>query len=151
MLREATVDDLPVLIEMMEEFYAKSGYSLDHAEADAAFRLVLDHPHHGAIWLSHDDQNVTGYVVLTVAFEMEFGGLVGRIDDLYVRPVERRKGFANDLLQSLLIDCSDRNLKALHVDVAPDNEAAQTLYKNIGLQLRTDKRDHLTVRLNDEF
>jgi ribosomal protein S18 acetylase RimI-like enzyme len=151
MLREATREDIPILVEVMEEFYAESNFSLDHAEADAAFRVLLDQPFCGAIWLSNDQYGVTGYVILTVTFAMEFGGLVGSIDDLYVRPNARRKGFANELLQSLLIECDDRGLKALHVEVAPENEAAQALYQNFGLQKRTDKRDHLSMLLKGDF
>ena len=151
MIRQASLDDMPVLLEMMEEFYIEGDFILDHVEADAAFRMLLDNPAYGEIWLSHDDQNVTGYVVLTVTFAMEFGGLVGSIDDLYVRPAARRKGFANELLQSLMIESHDRGLEALHVEVAPDNVAAQTLYANFGLMKRKDERDHLTVRLKSEF
>ena len=150
MLREATLDDIPVLVEMMEEFYAESDYSLDHAEAAAAFQSLIDQPQYGAIWLAFEGPDVAGYVILTVRFAMEFGGLDGSIDDLYIRPSARRKGFASKLLQSLLIECDDRGLKALHVEVGPDNEAAQALYQNFGLVKRTGDRDHLSMLFKNE-
>jgi ribosomal protein S18 acetylase RimI-like enzyme len=151
MLREATLDDLPVLVEMMEEFYVESSYSLDHPEATAAFKTLLDQPEYGGIWLALDGSEVVGYVILTVRFAMEFGGLEGSIDDLYIRPSARRRGFANQLLQSVLIECDDRGLKALHVEVGADNEAAQALYQNFGLQKRTGDRDHLTLLTKGSF
>ena len=95
MLREATLDDISVLVDMMEEFYAESDYSLDHVEAAAAFQALISQPHYGAIWLVFDGSKVTGYVILTIRFAMEFGGLDGSIDDLYIRPEARRKGFAS--------------------------------------------------------
>ena len=61
-----------------------------------------------------------------------------------------RKGFASKLLQSLLIECDDRGLKALHVEVGPDNEAAQALYQNFGLVKRTGDRDHLSMLFKNE-
>lgn len=151
MVREATHEDIPVLVDMMQEFYEESAFELDRTNATLAFRTLLDQPSYGAIWLSHDEQIVTGYVVLTVAFKMEFAGLVGSIDDLYIRSQSRRKGFANELMQSLMIDCYDRSLEELNVEVATDNLAAQTLYANFGLQLRTDNRAHLSMLLKSEF
>ena len=151
MLREATLEDSPALVEMMEEFYVESNYSLDHSEATAAFQTLCQQPQYGVIWLAYDGTEVVGYVILTIRFAMEFGGLDGSIDDLYIRPSARRKGFANKLLQSLLIECDDRDLKALHVEVSPDNEAAQVLYQNFGLQKRTGDRDHLSLLLKAEF
>ncbi len=151
MLREATLDDLPVLVEMMEEFYVESSYSLDRSEASAAFKTLLDQPGYGVIWLAFDGSDVAGYVILSVRFTMEYGGLEGSIDDLYIRPSARRRGFANQLLQSVLIECDDRGLKALHVEVGDDNSAAQALYQNFGLQKRTGDRDHLTLLIKGSF
>ncbi|MEI7984931.1 MAG: GNAT family N-acetyltransferase [Armatimonadota bacterium] len=150
MLREATLDDISLLVDMMEEFYVDSDYSLDHVEAADAFQALISQPHYGAIWLVFDDSKIAGYVILTIRFAMEFGGLDGSIDDLYIRPEARRKGFASQLLQSLLIECDDRGLKALHVEVGPDNEAAQTLYENFGLVKRTGDRDHLSMLFKNE-
>lgn len=145
MLREATLNDLPVLVEMMDEFYVESDHVLDVEEATSAFKTLLDQPKYGVIWLALDGSEVAGYVILTVRFAMEFGGLEGSIDDLYIRPPARRRGFANQLLQSVLIECDERGLKALHVEVGADNAAAKALYQNFGLQKRTGERDHLTL------
>jgi ribosomal protein S18 acetylase RimI-like enzyme len=151
MLREATHDDLPILVDLMQDFYNESEFELDRVEAAAAFTSLLNQQNFGAIWLAMDGDEVGGYVVLTVRFAMEFAGLDGAIDDLYVRPASRRKGLGKALLESLLVECHDRGLEALHVEVAPDNVAAQTLYQSLGLQLRTDKRDHLRMLLKSEF
>jgi ribosomal protein S18 acetylase RimI-like enzyme len=151
MLREATCVDVPVLVEMMEEFYRESAIELDHTEAAASFRSLLDQPHFGTIWLAYDGSEAAGYVIMTVRFAMEFAGLSGAIDDLYVRPSARRKGFGKLLIESLLIECEDRGLAELHVEVEPGNEAAQALYLRFGLLKRTDDRDHLSLLLRSEF
>ena len=100
-----------------------------------------------SIYIVDDGPVEAGYVILTVCFSMEFGSFDGHIDDLYVRPAARRKGFGRDLLHTLMIDCEDRKLSALSVEVAPDNVAAKSLYAQIGLQLRTDERDVMTANL----
>lgn len=151
MLRQGTTEDIPVLVELMDEFYAESHFELDRTEATSTFKTLVDHPDFGTVWIFEGDTQAAGYVVLTVRFSMEFGGLVGSIDDLYVRPSERRKGIGNELLHSLLIDCHDRGLEGLDVEVAPDNLAAQALYRRIGLQVRGDERVHMTTKLKDLF
>lgn len=147
---QATAEDIPVLVEMMHEFYAESNFDLDHTAAAKAFQTLLDQPSFGSIWLSLEGEAVTGYVILTVRFSMEFGTFDGFIDDLYVRPSARRKGFANDLLQALFFECDDRNLAALHVEVAPDNDPAKTLYKRFGMQPGLDEREKLTTSFSTQ-
>ena len=44
MVHAATPDDIPQLIEMMEEFYAEGQFELDHAEATKSFHTLLDNP-----------------------------------------------------------------------------------------------------------
>ena len=151
MVHAATHEDIPRLIEMMEEFYAEGHFELDHAEATKSFRTLLENEPFGAIWMSFDGDQAVGYVVLTVRFSMEFGGFDGCIDDLYVRPAARRKGFAHELIEALLIECHDRDLESLHVEVAPDNIPARHLYNRAGLQLRDDKRDTMVARLKGTF
>ena len=151
MIQLAAHEDIPLLVEMMEEFYAESDVPLDHCVAAASFKTLLEKPDFGAIWIYFDGSEAVGYVVLTVCFSMEFGGLDGNIDDLYVRPSARRKGFGQELVQSLLIECHDRGLEALHVEVAPLNGPAKAVYERIGLQLREDDRDVMTAKLKGEF
>ena len=149
MLHQGTTADIPDLLDLMNEFYAESEFELDFAEADLAFRCLLEKPEFGAVWIVSDGPTVAGYVILSICFSMEYGGLVGAIDDLYVRPAVRRKGFGHQLVQSLLIDCHDRGLRGLSVEVAPDNHIAQELYEKIGLQRREDDRLYMTAKLND--
>jgi ribosomal protein S18 acetylase RimI-like enzyme len=147
MIREASHDDIPSLVQMMDEFYAESDVELDHLAATHSFDALFDKPEFATTYIVNDGAIEAGYVVLTVCFSMEFGGFEGHIEDLYVRPVARRKGFGRDLLHALIVDCDDRKLCALSVEVAPDNVAARMLYAQLGLQTRTDERHVMTAKL----
>src|SRR5258708_3469166 len=91
-IRRATLDDIPVLVELMEDFYAESDYRLDRKWATTCFGALLSDGSLGAAWLGFHDGEPAGHVVLTVRFSMEYAGLVGVIDDLFVRPIGRRRG-----------------------------------------------------------
>jgi len=147
-LRVATPDDVPLLVDLMEEFHAEADYSLDRSWACGSFDALLKNPTLGSVWLAFDGADATGYVVLTVCFSMEHGGLTAFIDDLFVRPAFRRCGFATGILDALFAECTRRDVLAVHVEVGEDNIAAGALYRRFGLDLRNDNRQLLTVRLS---
>lgn len=90
---------------------------------------------------------IAGHVVLTVRFAMEFGGLSAYIDDLFVREPCRRHGAAQAGLDALMAESIRRGCKSLHVEVAPDNVAANALYRRFGLLPGADRRQQLKVLL----
>jgi ribosomal protein S18 acetylase RimI-like enzyme len=141
--REAGRSDIPQLVELMHEFYAESAFPLDRTWAARAFEYLTDHPVHGAAWLIEHNGLPIGHVVLSVRFTMEFGGLSAYIDDLFVRPANRRMGAATAGLDALLSECRRRGCRSLHVEVGPDNEPAVALYRRYGLRPGTDNRQML--------
>lgn len=147
----ATFDDIPILVELMREFYAEANYQLDMQWAAASFSALLKDNSRGAAWIILQDSEPAGYVVLTTRFSMEYGGLDGFIDDLFIRPGYRRKGLGREALRALFDECDRRKLLAVHVEVGEDNIGAKSLYKSYGLEPKQDGRQVLTVRLGERL
>jgi ribosomal protein S18 acetylase RimI-like enzyme len=63
---------------------------------------------------------------------MEYGGLRGFIDDLYVEPKMRGRGVGAALLSAARTVAVERGVRALHVEVGPDNHVARRLYTRAG-------------------
>jgi GNAT superfamily N-acetyltransferase len=63
---------------------------------------------------------------------MEYGGLRGFIDDLYVRPAARGQGAGAGLLTAAREAAAAWGVRALHVEVGPDNQVARRLYARAG-------------------
>jgi len=147
--RNATITDIPTLADLMQEFYAESGYPLDRRWAAASFSALLQEQSRGGVWVVSHGGEPAGYVVLTVRFSMEYGGLDAFIDDLFIRPAYRRRGLGRAAVQALFDDCRRRRVLAVHVEVGRDNVAAQALYSSYGLEASGDDRQTLTVRLGD--
>ena len=145
--RNATLNDIPALVDMMQEFYAEADYSLDRQWAAASFSTLLQDDSLGAAWVIVHDSEPAGYVVLTMRFSMEYGGLDAFIDDLFIRPSYRRRGLGRVALKALFEECERRQVLAVHVEVGHDNVAAKALYLSYGLELGGDGRQKLTVRL----
>ena len=147
-IRKATLEDIPALVDMMREFYAESDYPLDRDWAARSFHALLRDDALGAAWIVTLDSEPAGYVVLTVRFSMEYGGLDAFIDDLFVRTEFRRRGLGRALLKSLFEECVRRRVLAVHVEVGQDNDAAKALYGGFGLRQGDDGRQKLTARLD---
>jgi ribosomal protein S18 acetylase RimI-like enzyme len=146
-VRLATQADVQHLVELMREFYAESSFPLDEEWARDAFATLLADPSRGAVWIMEHDGVIAGHVVLTVRHAMEYGGLSAYIDDLFVRPAYRRRGAARAGLDALVAECRRRSCRSIQVEVAPDNRAANALYRSYGLVAGTDQRQHLRVAL----
>ena len=90
------------------EFYAESGYDLNHAQATAAFQAILADEGLGHVWLIQDGELAVGHVVVTYRFGMEYSGLIACIDDLYVMPAHRNKGLSTAALPTTAIRSARR-------------------------------------------
>lgn len=91
-MRLADAEDVERLVDLMTDFYAESGYVLDHSHAEEAFTALLADPRLGRIWLIQRGSEDVGYVVITFVFGMEYGGPMAVVDDFYVSPVSRNAG-----------------------------------------------------------
>lgn len=133
-IRRASYADVPSLVALMEVFYAESAFPLPTAPAMRAFQRLLEQPELGTIWMMEDEGQPAGYVVLTVSYSMEFGGLRGFVDDLFVHPRCRRLGLATEALAEVRRECTNRGVRALLVETGPDNDQARRVYQRAGLQ-----------------
>ena len=133
-MREATPDDVPTLLDMMEEFYAEAGYVLERPEARASFGSLLDQPALGRVWVADQGKDIAGYVVVTFVFAMEHGGTIGVVDDFFVRPGSRGAGLGTALLTAVRAACARLGVRALRVEVGHDNAPAQAVYRATGFE-----------------
>ena len=132
-VRSAAKNDIPVLVELMREFYIESKYNLDGDWAVGSFSELLQSTERGAAWISFLGSDPAGYVVLTTRHSMEFGGVDGFVDDLFVRPAFRRHGVGTSLLTELFRECSKRRVLAVHIELGSDNAPGQALCRRFGL------------------
>ncbi|MCC6585230.1 MAG: GNAT family N-acetyltransferase [Bryobacterales bacterium] len=131
-MRRASLDDLPLLLDLMSEFYAESGYRLHREIAEGAFRAVIDNAALGSVWIIEAAEQAVGHLVLTYRIAMEYGGLTACVDDLYVRPAWRNGGLATRALGDIVELCSRTGLRGMTVEVDPTNGPAKTAYHRVG-------------------
>jgi len=139
-MRRALPGDIATLVALMAEFYAESDYGLDQELAERAFAAILSDERLGYVWLIDDEAKVVGYVVLTLRFGMEYGGLMACIDDLFVVPQSRNKGLTTAALVQVRDFCKSIGVRAITVEVSHSNGSAQTVYRRLGLAEAPDRQ-----------
>ncbi len=135
-VRMAGTVDLPQLVGLMIEFYAESDHSLPADKAHDAFAALLKHPDLGSVHLIEVAGQAAGYAVLTVGYSMEYGGLRGFVDDLFVCPAMRQRGLATALLAALRHEAERRGVRDLLVETSTADSPGKRLYYRVGFQDR---------------
>lgn len=145
-LHLARLDDLDRVMTLVTAFHAEEGLSSTDEERRAAVLPLLEGSPYGCIYLIGPARAPLGYVVATFGWSVEFGGMDGFIDEIYIRPAVRGRGIAGNVLFDLPKALAKAGVKALHLEVDRDNETAQRLYTRARFQPR-DRYMMMTKRL----
>ena len=134
--RTATTADLAVVLALLRDFYAEDGATYD-AEADAALTALLADPSLGRVVLVIDEAGLAvGYVVVAFGYSLEFRGKDAFVDELYVAPTHRGRGLGREALRAAESCGHESGIRALHLEVRPDNDKARRLYASAGYKDR---------------
>lgn len=128
-----TSADRARLAELARAFHVEDGHPLDAAGLAAVGEVCDGHPLARG-WLIRVDGETVGYVVLTLGYGVQFGGVDGFLDDLYLVPAARGHGIGAAVMRLVEAEARRLGLKALHLVVAPGNRHAQRLYRRQGFQ-----------------
>ncbi len=135
-LHLAKPDHLDRLLALVAAFHAEEGLqSTDEARRKGIAPLLEGIPH-GAAYLIGPARAPMGYVIVSFGWSVEFGGMDGFLDEIYLRPAVRGRGIAGEILLSLAKALAAAGVHALHLEVARDNKSAKHLYNRLGFVAR---------------
>ncbi|WP_299614440.1 N-acetyltransferase [uncultured Tateyamaria sp.] len=141
----ATPEHFDRLDALVAAFHAEEGIDLAPDARAAGIQPLLGGIPHGAVYLIGPPRAPIGYVVVTFGWSIEFGGMDGFVDEIFIRPGVRGRGIATEVLLSLPRALGEAGVKALHLEVGADNVTAQRLYTRAGFKLRDGY--HLMTRM----
>lgn len=124
--------DVDAVLGLMRPFYEKDGYAFREETARAALGHLLQNPVRGAVWVAERDGKLAAYVVVTLGYSLEYGGLDALLDELVVAEGARGQGFGRAALEVVEAYCRAENVRMLHLEVEPVNEPAVRLYRASG-------------------
>jgi GNAT superfamily N-acetyltransferase len=144
-MRKASLADVEQLVTMMAEFYAGSPYTLNLRRATEAFRSLLADERLGHIWFIQAHSKDVGYVVVTLCYSMNYGGLSAVVDDFFIQRPFRGAGLGKAAMAEVRSFCACQGVRAIHVETGRDNGPALAVYRHAGF-VPTDHA-HLTLGL----
>ena len=132
----AKPDDLDRLTRLVSDFHAEQGIDQDPETRRAALAPLLDGSPHGAAYLIGPGRAPIGHIIVSFGWSVEFGGMDGVVDELYIRPAVRGRGIGSEVLMNLPKALAGVGLKALHLEVKADDARAHRFYRKLRFQSR---------------
>lgn len=124
------------LMPLVATFHTEAGIESTAQSRMAGVQPLLDGIPHGVVYLIGPVRAPIGYIVISFGWSLEFGGMDGFVDELFIREGVRNRGIASEVLATLPRALADAGLKALHLEVAQDAEDTRRLYARAGFRPR---------------
>ena len=128
-------EDAPVVVSMMEVFYAIDGYPMDVAVAKDLFLEFTANESLGRGWTIVLDGEVMGYFILAFIFSFEYKGRIAFLDELFISKDARGKGLGKQSLEFMAQQAKLNSVKIIYLEIENHNEAARKLYLSKGFTL----------------
>ena len=139
-IRQATLDDIPVLVRHRIEMFAAMGVPVDADAVAGAFEQWLTKmlPSGNYLaWLAEDGAaNVVGGGGTTVVpwppGPRSLGDRLAFVYNIYTEPAHRRRGLARIILETIHAWCRDNGVAAGALNASPDG---LPLYESMGYRI----------------
>jgi ribosomal protein S18 acetylase RimI-like enzyme len=133
-VKEFEATDKADFTELCQQFYDSMATlrEYDQAVTDATFLRVLDHHENlwGYLFIDKESARPVGYALVTSYWSNEEGGNVIVLDEIYINPADRAKGYAQifmDWLERHFSDCV-----TITLEVLANNKRAAAFYEKVG-------------------
>uniref|UniRef100_UPI00261D46EB GNAT family N-acetyltransferase n=1 Tax=uncultured Lentibacter sp. TaxID=1659309 RepID=UPI00261D46EB len=97
-LHLARPEHLDKLLSLVAAFHAEAGLDTSPEGRRAGIEPLLEGIPYGAVYLIGPTRAPIGYIVVTFGWSVEFGGMDGFVDELYIRPPVRGRGLDSEVL-----------------------------------------------------
>lgn len=126
---------LDKLLSLVAAFHTEAEMASTEESRRAALEPLLSGIPYGCVYLIGPPRAPIGYMVITFTWSVEYGGLDGNIDELYIRPGVRGRGIASEALVALPHALAAGGLRTIHLEVDRNNANALKLYRRAGFTL----------------
>lgn len=140
------VQDIPIVITMMEEFYAIDNYPIDSNVSRGLMHEFLENETLGRGWLILNEGEPVGYVILTFVFSFEYKGRIAFLDELFISPTTRGLGFGKQALDFIEEQAKALSVKIIYLEIEGHNTVAQKLYLSKGYAIHNRGLMKLVVK-----
>lgn len=131
-LVQATKNDIDLILNYMEAFYAIDDYPFEVAKSKANLEEFIANESLGLMFLVHNVSKSIGYLAMTFGYSFEYGGRDAFIDELFLVEEARGKGHGSQIMNLLEDQAKTHKVKAIHLEVEPHNVKGSRIYDKAG-------------------
>lgn len=128
--------DRAQVLALHEAFFLEDelvGFSLEDRMAGLD-QLLTEPGRGGEVYLMRAVDGVAGYIVMTWGFTVELGGPFVLIDELYIGPGYRGRGWGRAALAFVAARARQGGFRAVQLEVEHHNTHAEALYQRAGFR-----------------
>jgi GNAT superfamily N-acetyltransferase len=132
-IREAALDDLDILCEMIADLFSiEDDFEINKEKQIAALTLLIKRNTGGVIFIADADSLAAGMINLQKIISTAAGGFSVLLEDLYVKNELRNKGIGGMLLERAALWGKEE--QAIRIQLGADirNKSAINFYSNRG-------------------
>ena len=139
--RKMTSETVQDAFELLSEFLRYDAHYLESSRAYgdkgdpaliAALNLFLTRPELGFIWLAYDGPTAVAVCVISFAISTSIGGLVVKLDDVFVASNRQHQSVGSVHLEQLKRELRSLNVRRIDTSVHEANEPARSFYSKHG-------------------
>lgn len=132
-------DSVELCLALMAKHHEEQDLPYDDAHRLAVAAPLLAGNPLGAIWLIGPARAPLGYVLVTFAWSIEAGGMVGWISEIYMRPSVRKRGIGTETLHAVAVALRAGGVKALHADIGTTDNPLTHFWNRAGFRPDTTR------------
>jgi ribosomal protein S18 acetylase RimI-like enzyme len=134
-IRSINRDDVETVVTFMEELLRDDPEEMPCNREELVRKMddAIMRPDEVEVFvLSEVDGRLSGYFVLAFCYSFEFGGRYLSIDEMYVVPEFRGRGYAKSMLDFADDYAKEHDCKSVYMVTTNSNERARNLYRKYG-------------------
>ena len=133
MIEKVTSENLEEVLPLIKEYQVFYGVkNINKNKNKLFFSQFTKNDGNGILHLYRLNEEVIGFATIYKGFSSTRAEVVAVLNDLYIQPAYRKKGYATELVNNALDTAKGMGLSRLQWLTAEDNVKAQQLYDNIG-------------------
>ena len=126
--------DLQSAVGLLQAQFHEHGISTPEEALRDVVRLVIDDPRHRFMLLASSAHGPFAIAYAAAHLSAEHGGLIGWLEELYVKPDQRGNGVGSSLLVEVTARAEQLGWRGVELEVVEGHERAAALYLRHGFR-----------------
>ena len=127
------------LLSLMARYHEECGLDYDDEHRARVAAPLLEGSPLGAVWLIGPQRAPLGYVLVTFGWSVRLGGMIGWVEEVFIRPSVRSRGIGTEVLHAIAVSLGPAGIQALQVRVDGDERLAR-FCNRVGFAQTDDQR-----------